>query len=388
MSGGLLSEGRLRLTLIGGVQLLAQAARIGKCGDVSRTCHFMAISKREFIRILVGGLSAPWNAYPQAATFSSDVNVINVFASVRDSRGIIQRDLNKDSFSLEVDGRRQSIDYFADDLTLSIAMLIDTSGSMQSMLDEEIGATRLLAANLLKGERKGNEACLLSFSHRVVLRHDFTSAPLPFLSTLNRLRNDKSEDDDTSLFDAIALVSSNILKSRAGRRAIVLISDCVDTASQIGLDGAITRAQRADVGVYALRMFDRDRISKFLGNDHSFAPAEVKELQERLDHDLDHAWTLIQIACERTGGRAVSTFGEIQEELENQYSLGFNLTPATAKPGAHSMRITVTNPGFTVAIERHLLYIGRQRSQPVAIVRAAQIKWHSPSFVARRNTTT
>jgi VWFA-related protein len=308
----------------------------------------MALSKREFIRILLGGLSAPRSAYPQAATFSSDVNVVNVFASVRDSRGIIQRDLNKDSFSLEVDGRHQSINYFADNLALSIAMLIDTSGSMQTMLDEEIGVIRLLAAHLLRGERKGNEASLLSFSKRVVLWHDFTSAPLLFLSTLNRLRNDKYEDDDTNLFDAIALTSSNILKSRAGRRAIVLISDCVDTASRIGLGGAITRAQRADVSVYALRMFDRDRVSKFLGNDHLFAPAEMEELQQRLDHDFDRAWSLIQIACERTGGRAVSTFGAIEEELENQYSLGFNLTAETGKPGPHKMSITTTRADLTV----------------------------------------
>jgi hypothetical protein len=142
----------------------------------------MALSKREFVRILAGGLSAPFEAHPQAATFSSEVNVINVFASVRDSRGIIQRGLNKDSFSLEVDGHHQSVDYFADNPALSIAMLIDTSGSMQSMLDEEIGAIRLLAARLLKEEKKGkgNEACLLSSSQRVVLRHDFTSEPLLF----------------------------------------------------------------------------------------------------------------------------------------------------------------------------------------------------------------
>ena len=321
---------------------------LGKASSGQHSCHFMALSKRDFIRILVGGLSAPCNAYPQAATFSSDVNVVNVFASVRDSLGIIQRDLNKDSFSLEVDGRHQSIHYFSDNPTLSIAMLIDTSGSMQSMLDEEIGAARLLAAHLLKGERKGNEACLLSFSQRVVLWHDFTSAPLLFLSTLNRLRNDQSEDDDTNLFDAIALASSSMLKSRPGCRAIVLISDCVDTASEIGLDGAITRAQRADVSVYALRMFDRDRVSKFLGNDHLFAPAEVKELQQRLDYDIDQAWSLIQIACERTGGMAVSTFGEIEEELENQYSLGFNLSAETGKPGAHKMSITTTRAGLTV----------------------------------------
>jgi len=59
--------------------------------------------------------------------------------------------------------------------------------------------------------------------------------------------------------------------------AIVLVSDCVDTASQVGLDGAITRAQKADIGVYALRMLDRDRVSKIPGDDHLVAPAEVKD---------------------------------------------------------------------------------------------------------------
>jgi len=206
----------------------------------------------------------------------------------------------------------------------------------------------LFAAHVLKQGGKGNEACLLSFSQRVVLWQGFTSAPLLFLSALNSLGNDQSEGDDTNLFDAIASVSSGVLKPRAGRRVIVLISDCVDTASRIGLNDAITRAQRADVGVYALRMLDRNLVSKLLADEHLLAPGDVKELEQRVDYDIDQAWILIQAACERTGGRAVATFGEIEEELENQYSLGFKLTPETGQPGAHNMRITITTPGFTV----------------------------------------
>jgi VWFA-related protein len=217
---------------------------------------------------------------------------------------------------------------------------------MQRMLNEEIAAIRLLAARLLQEKTRKNEACLLGFSQRVVLWQDFTSAPLVFLSALSRLRSE-SEDGETRMFDAISLVAP-LLKARAGRKAIVLVSDCVDTSSQARVEDAIAAAQRADVGLYAVRLLDPDLVPSILGDDHLIAQSEIKELRQRVEHDIDQAWTVMQMACEATGGRAASTFAEIEEELDNQYSLGFNATPETDKPGAHKMRITSTTPGFTV----------------------------------------
>src|ERR1700694_2081991 len=72
-------------------------------------------------------------------TFSTGVNVVNVFATVRDRQGKIVRNLTKDDFSLEEDGRPQAIRYFSQEtgLPLTLGLLVDTSGSQRRGLGEE-----------------------------------------------------------------------------------------------------------------------------------------------------------------------------------------------------------------------------------------------------------
>src|SRR5581483_6023157 len=84
-----------------------------------------------------GLLRAQENAQPPK--FSSNVKVVNVFATVRDKQGAIVRNLTKDDFTIEEDGRPQTIRYFAQqsDLPLTVGLLVDTSGSERRMIPEE-----------------------------------------------------------------------------------------------------------------------------------------------------------------------------------------------------------------------------------------------------------
>src|SRR5438270_12812582 len=74
---------------------------------------------------------------------STDVNVVSVFATVRDKHGQIVRDLSKDDFLLDEDGRPQNIAYFSreSDLPLTLGLLVDTSGSQRRVLEQERGAS-------------------------------------------------------------------------------------------------------------------------------------------------------------------------------------------------------------------------------------------------------
>src|SRR5580704_15266947 len=77
---------------------------------------------------------------PQSApTFTADVNVVNVFATVRDKNGKLVSDLNKEDFVLQEDGRPQTIRYFSreTDLPLTLGVLVDTSRSQRNVIDAE-----------------------------------------------------------------------------------------------------------------------------------------------------------------------------------------------------------------------------------------------------------
>ena len=85
---------------------------------------------------------------PQAS-FSTDVKVVNVLATVRDKKGQIVKTLTKDDFILAEDGRPETIRYFTreSNLPLTLGLLVDTSGSQRNVLDSERTASRQFLAS-------------------------------------------------------------------------------------------------------------------------------------------------------------------------------------------------------------------------------------------------
>ena len=92
----------------------------------------------------------------QPPTFSSDVKVVNVLATVRDKQGKIVQNLTKDDFTLEEDGRPQTIRYFAreTDLPLTMGLLVDTSVSQRRVLGAESRASYQFLQQVLRESRK------------------------------------------------------------------------------------------------------------------------------------------------------------------------------------------------------------------------------------------
>ena len=309
------------------------------------------ISRREWFNLPIGALMAR-SGRPQDPRFQSEVRVLHVYAGVRQMHDEGRLELRKEMFTLEVDGQTQSIDYFdhSGNSPLSVAVLLDVSGSMRRILDREIASLRLFAGRILKGGK--NEAGLLTFARGVTLARAFTAAPLTFLSSLNRVADTQTSRDDTCLFDAISVVSSKLMSNRPGRRAILVASDGVDTGSRASLDDAIEQAQRADTAVYALHVFDPNPAEEI---DPSDGPVDRTEIDQRIRVQAEQGWSKLRRISERTGGMAWraneaadSTLAELESELSNQCRFGFRLTAATATPGAHDIRITPSNPDLIV----------------------------------------
>jgi VWFA-related protein len=123
----------------------------------------------------------------QDTKFSTDVNVVNVFATVRDTQGKMVRNLTKDDFTLTEDGRPQTIRYFSQEsnLPLTLGLLVDTSMSQRRVLGKERDASYRFMDQVLREDK--DKAFLIHFDREVELLQDLTSSRKKLQAALDRM---------------------------------------------------------------------------------------------------------------------------------------------------------------------------------------------------------
>ena len=327
--------------------------------------------------ILLGGAARA----QQEPKIAVDVKTVNVIATVRDKHGKIVPDLNQDAFALSEDGRPQTINYFAkeSDLPMRLGLLVDTSLSQRRVLDQERSASFSFLDTLLR--EKKDLAFVVNFDFDVTLLQDFTdsrpklqaalqSLDTPQLSTrgggASRGGNGGGpggggragggrRGGGTHLYDAIFLASDELMSKQQGRKALIILSDGVDHGSQETLAYAIETAQRSDTIIYSILYADEEGY----GNHPSFGMgpgghgghAGRYPQQEHVDGKK-----ILEEISKKTGGRLFKVskketvekiYAEIEEELRNQYRLGY--TPDKgAEPGYHKIQLTTYNTDLMV----------------------------------------
>ena len=122
------------------------------------------------------GVAPSMRAQDAASTIAVDVKVVALPVTVRDKHGTIVRDLTKDDFTLQEDGRPQVIRYFSQDtnLPLTLGLLVDTSRSQSNVLDAERNASRSFFDQMLVQPK--DKAFLIHFDREVELLQDLTSS--------------------------------------------------------------------------------------------------------------------------------------------------------------------------------------------------------------------
>ncbi len=215
-------------------------------------------------------------------TIKKDVNVVNILATVRDKQGQIVTTLNKDDFQLEVDGKPQTIRYFArvTDTPLTLGLLVDTSYSQRRLLDKERTASYTFLNDLLNESR--DKAFVMHFDFDVELLQDLTSSRPRLQNALQKIESPVPQQMQTSgspypgqgggrggggtkLYDAIFLACDEITAKIQGRKAIIILSDGVDQGSKVGMMRAIEAAQRANTLVYTILFADKGAYNNMAG---------------------------------------------------------------------------------------------------------------------------
>ena len=271
-------------------------------------------------------------ARAQQPTFSTGVNVVNVLVTVRDKQGQLVKGLAQDDFTLEEDGRTQPIRYFSPqaDQPLMLGLLIDVSGSQRTVLAEQRRASQQFLDTVL---RPGDRAFLVRFDRRIELLEDLSSLEVDAKDNGAR---------GTALYDAIVSAARG-LAGQPGRKALIVLSDGYDTSSSAPLAAAVETAQRADALVYSIRFLDRDvfafQVPASQGG--SPVPREGRKALEQIAKETGGTY------FDLTAGETLAKiYSRIDDELRNQYSLGF--TPAGKRPGYRKIRVSVKRKGLSV----------------------------------------
>ena len=175
-----------------------------------------------------------------------DVRLVNVVATVTDDRGRYVDGLMASDFKLEEDGIAQQISHFStsNDQPVSVGIVLDSSGSMERKM-----ATAIRAVDrFVRGIHLDDDIFLMSFADSVKLRQDFTSNRDKLWDALEKVK----PSGGTSLYDALIQATDKIRKGTHPKKAILLISDGVDTSSDHDYGTTRLAVRESEVLIYVL----------------------------------------------------------------------------------------------------------------------------------------
>ena len=294
----------------------------------------------------------------EPTVFRTDVKLVHVIATVKNRAGEPVGTLTKDDFAIADNGVPQEVAFMQrkTEQPLSIALLLDTSGSTSKELKYELDCgSRFLKALLAEGNPEDSVG-LYDFAYDVNVHsytHSFNNLDR-YLKDLDRLTRSPHPELGTSLWDAIYF-SSRELEQRGGRKVIIVVTDGGDTTSHYNLHEALKAAQMADAVVY---------------------PVVVMPITSDAGRNTGGEHSLIFMA-QGTGGRSFMptsgpeldrTFDSIITELRTQYVLGFypKGVPLTKDP-FHKLDVRVKSPELQVSA-RNGYYGDAEGSTPDARV--------------------
>jgi len=285
-----------------------------------------------------------------------DVSLVNVLCSVRNKNGGIVGNLEKKDFQIFEDGKEQPIKYFTreTDLPITIGLLVDTSKSQERLLDIEKRAAYEFFSKVL---RKKDLAFLIQFGAEAELLQDETNSARLLQDGLNQLRLSvpsvglhpgpvptQQSLAGTILFDAVYLASNEKLKGEVGRKAMVLITDGVDTGSKTPIASAIEAAQKADAIIYSIDYEDPAAYGGGFGTITFGGGGGGERDLRRMSSEtgghmfkVDRKYTLDDV------------FRDLQDEMRSQYAIGYS--PSNPKKDGTYRKIEIRTADKSLKIQ-------------------------------------
>ena len=287
----------------------------------------------------------------EVVTIETDLaNVL--FTAVDKNRRFITT-IEKEDIRVLEDSRAQEIFAFQreTDRPLSLAILIDVSASQQLTLGDEKDAARTFVNSVVHHAR--DEVAVISFSGEATVEQELTNKLASVQKALERIEivlppgyigggitiknpgppSTGAADPrlgTTAIWDAVWAVSEDLFQDtkKDKRRAVILITDGVDTSSRLKTDEAIKRAITSDVAVYAVG----------IGDDINFEGIKKSSLRKISDKTGGRAY------FPRTNAELKSSFSQIEQELRSQYLVAYSPLNKNHDGSYRKVEIELVNP--------------------------------------------
>jgi VWFA-related protein len=291
----------------------------------------------------------PSNNVPQDRQTRGNTQIITtvvdvpLMVSVADNKGKLITNLTRNDFKVFEDDKPQTIKSFTrdTDLPLSIALLIDASGSVIEQLKFERAAATDFFFNTVK--RKKDRAAVIAFDSVISILSNATADG--FYDDPERLADAVKKikaGGGTAVYDAVYGSVLKMLSKETGerRKLIILISDGDDTASKLSQTESIEMAQRHDVTIYAI---------------------STNRTQDTKSREKTQGDAVIQKMVDETGGKAyfplklddlAVDFQKIGEELRSQYVIAYTPTNANLDGTYREVRVEMADKKYKARTRR------------------------------------
>jgi VWFA-related protein len=272
------------------------------------------------------------------ATYKVNVNLVDLFFTVKDKNGNLVPHLNQQNCSVEENKEPQTFKSFVaqTDLPLTLGILLDTSGSQYRLLPMEKDAAGQFVRQVLRSK---DEAFLVAFDVNVDLLQDYTNSPRLLSHALDKAEINTAggngsgipglgggtiptigDPKGTLLYDAIYQAANDKMNQETGRKAMIVLTDGEDEGSQRKIGEAIAAAEKNNVIVYVILL--ADRAMYWSQGEGYFGYGPAKRISDETGGRL--------IDVGNKGDKLQAAFQQIQDELRTQYLASYTSTDTRA----------------------------------------------------------
>jgi Ca-activated chloride channel family protein len=305
-------------------------------------------------RLLLGAFSlvpllATFAGAAQIPSFSARSDLVVLSATAVNSKGRPVRDLQSKEFRIFEDGRPQKLEHFtrSTDVPARILLLVDASGSMN--VEDKTASSRMAAIQIMAALAPEDEVALAGFDHKYWGIVRFTRDR----QAIKKGLDDVEPFGSTALHDALDHAAHDLASHGEGRRAVVVITDGVDTASQAQAEDVIQRSRALDVPIYAISVLsplDDPASPLYTGRQRpAAATAGLRLLERYAGESGGAAYAVSDFRGLKAGA------DQIAEELKHQYRIGY----APLESGSRFRRILVKSTRKGVVIRTRSGYVPR-----------------------------
>jgi Ca-activated chloride channel family protein len=273
-----------------------------------------------------------------------EVNMVNVPVTVRRPEGGFIKGLPQSAFHIYEDGEDQEIVLFVQEgVPTRIAIVLDASGTVRS----EWGTIKYATRRFVEHLQQEDQFALISFNNEIRLKMDWgrkTDRIDPVMTSIYC-------KGSTKLWDAVWIVSTDVFRGIQEKKAMIIMSDGLDNDSSVTFDEALQTAIRSEAAIYVVSK--TEAVRQMIMHE-----ASLHSTYSNIPHELFvQADLMLRKLAYETGGRVLypNSFGqlgdvyaEVDEELRNQYSIGYISTNPLKDGSYRRIDVRVDAPGAVV----------------------------------------